>query len=212
MLHAGHFAMRHLSSFIVSFVTLTASILFFDANAFITMATTGVMYVATASTAKFLQKRKVLQTFGLTKTEYDHIAEQLQTAQNRLNTLQKQFLRVRSVASFKHINDISRTSKRIIAMIKKDPRRFYNAEQFFYSHLESAVTLLEKYTMLRAQPLKDSEIKMALQQTAHTLDTVKELIDDDLKHVLATDIEHLKLEIDFANMSVNEQKKTIDVE
>ena len=212
MLHAGHFAMRHLSSFIVSFVALTASILFFDVNAFLTIAAAAIVYVATASTTKFFQKRKVLQAFSLTKTEYDHIAEQLHIAQNRLNTLQKQFLRIRSVASFKHINDISRTSKRIITMVKKDPRRFYNAEQFFYAHLESAVTLVEKYTMLRAQPLKDPDIKMALQQTSHTLDTVQELIEDDLKHVLATDIEHLKLEIDFANMTMTDRKKTLDIE
>lgn len=212
MLHAGHFTMRHLSSFIVSFVTLTASILFFDVNAFATISATVIAYFATASITKFFQKRKILQTFGLTKTEYDHINEQLQTAQARLNTLQKQFLRIRSVSSFKHINDITRTSKRIITMIKKDPRRFYSAEQFFYAHLESAVTLIEKYTMLSAQPLKDSELKMALQQTTHTLNTVQELIDDDLKQVLASDIEHLKLEIDFANMSAEQKKKTIDVE
>ncbi|MEE1130536.1 MAG: 5-bromo-4-chloroindolyl phosphate hydrolysis family protein, partial [Caryophanon sp.] len=130
----------------------------------------------------------------------------------RLNILQKQFLRIRSVASFKHINELSRTSKRIINMVKKDPRRFYNAEQFFYAHLESAVTLVEKYSILNTQPLKDPEIKMALQETTHTLDTVQQLIDDDLKQVLSSDIEHLKLEIDFAKLSANEKKKTLDIE
>lgn len=212
MLHAGHFAMRHLSSFILSFVTLTASTLFVGASPLSVVAATAVTYFSTASIMKLIQKKKVLQQFQLTKTEYNHIREQLQLAQNRLNTLQKQFLRIRSVASFKHINELSRTSKRIINMVKKDPRRFYNAEQFFYAHLESAVTLVEKYSMLNTQPLKDPEIKMALQETTHTLDTVQQLIDDDLKQVLSSDIEHLKLEIDFAKLSANEQKKTLDIE
>lgn len=212
MLHAGHFVMRHTSSFILSFVTLTASILFFDPNAFITIAAMVIVYFGTASTMKFFQKRKQLQAFGLTKTEYDHIEQQLKQAQQHLNNLQKQYLRVRSVTSFKKVLDIGRIAKRIITIVRKDPRRFYAVEQFFYAHLESAVTLTEKYTMLTAQPLKDSDVKMALQQTQHTIDTMYETIELDLKSVLATDIEHLKLEIDFANMAAEQKKKSIEME
>lgn len=66
--------------------------------------------------------------------------------------------------------------------------------------------------MLTAQPLKDSDVKMALQQTQHTIDTMYETIELDLKSVLATDIEHLKLEIDFANMAAEQKKKSIEME
>lgn len=212
MLHAGHFVMRHTTSFILSFLALTASILFFDINAFVTLFSMVVVYIGSASLMKTIQKRKQLQLFGLTKAEYHHIEEQLQLAQQRLAALQKQYLRVRSVTSFKKILEIGRIGKRIIATVKKDPRRFYAAEQFFYAHLESAVTLTEKYTLLTSQPLKDAEVKMALQQTQQTIELMHETIEGDLKGVLANDIEHLKIEIDFATSMADQKKKTIDIE
>ncbi|MEE1130626.1 MAG: hypothetical protein UHX00_03235, partial [Caryophanon sp.] len=78
MLHAGHFVMRHLSSFIVSFVTLTASILFFEPQPLSVVAATVITYFSAASITKFIQKKKVLQQFQLSKEEYKHIREQLQ--------------------------------------------------------------------------------------------------------------------------------------
>lgn len=35
--------------------------------------------------------------------------------------------------------------RKIYSLTKKEPKRFYQAEQFYYSHLDSATELAEKY-------------------------------------------------------------------
>ena len=72
-------------------------------------------------------------------------------------------------------------SRRILAIIKANPQKFYHVENFFYAHLDSAVELTSKYAILVNQPLKDKEIQIALQNTRETLTDVNEQLEQDLR-------------------------------
>jgi 5-bromo-4-chloroindolyl phosphate hydrolysis protein len=78
------------------------------------------------------------------------------------------------------------------------------AESFFYSHLESAVELTQKYALLVGQPVKDRELKVALQDTRETLHSMSDVLERDLKKVLSTDVEQLRMELDYARLTVDQ--------
>ena len=56
-------------------------------------------------------------------------------------------------------------------------KKFYHVEKFFYAHLDSAVELTSKYAMLVNQPLKDKDIRIALQNTRETLGDVNKQLE-----------------------------------
>ena len=104
---------------------------------------------------------------------------------------------------------MNRLAKRIISLVKSNPRKFYQAEKFFYAHLDSAVELTSKYTLLVSQPVKSTDMKIALQDTRETLQSINSIMEEDLKDVLASDIEQLKMELDFAKLSVHIRKNNL---
>ncbi len=151
-----------------------------------------------------------MQIAGITKEEYKHIETQLTAANKNIQTLSQNYLRVRSVSAFKQLLEMTRISKNIVKIVKTDPRKFYNVEQFFYAHLPSAVELTDKYTMLSRQPVKDKEIQITLSKTRETLTDLNDTIQIDLKDALSNDIDHLQMEIEFANRSNLRRKEQLE--
>ncbi|MEG0380778.1 MAG: 5-bromo-4-chloroindolyl phosphate hydrolysis family protein, partial [Kurthia sp.] len=90
--------------------------------------------------------------------------------------------------------------------------KFYNAEIFFYSHLPSAAELTEKYSYLSKQPIKDTEVHIALQRTRDTLADLLESMEKDLRQLLAADIEDLKVELDFVKKTARRSDRKVEEE
>jgi 5-bromo-4-chloroindolyl phosphate hydrolysis protein len=92
-------------------------------------------------------------------------------------------------------------------MAQKEPKRFYQAEQFYFSHLDSVVELTEKYSFLASQPKKSLEINQSLIETRQTLNELTKVLEEDLYHVVSDDVDHLNFEIDVAKHSIKKQKE-----
>ncbi|WP_064093229.1 5-bromo-4-chloroindolyl phosphate hydrolysis family protein [Rossellomorea aquimaris] len=155
---------------------------------------------------KRIQFRLWLNKNGLTSKEFRYIKKNLKEAKEKINRLQKQQLKVRSLGAFKQILDINRLSRRIFQLVKKEPKRYYSAESFFYYHLDSVVEITEKYTFLASQPGKNKESFLSLQQTRTTLDELTRSLEDDLQNVLASDVDTLQFELHFANKHISQKK------
>lgn len=97
-------------------------------------------------------------------------------------------------------------SRRIINIVNSDPHKFYAVEDFFYAHLPSAVELTDKYTLLTKEQIKGTDIHLALEETRKTLKDLHVTIEEDLKLALQSDIENLKIELDFAKLA-NEKRR-----
>jgi 5-bromo-4-chloroindolyl phosphate hydrolysis protein len=91
-------------------------------------------------------------------------------------------------------------------MTKKEPKRFFKAEQFYFSHLDSVVELTEKYALLATQPNKTSELVLSLKETRQTLTELTQAVEDDLYEILSDDIDHLNFEVDVAKHSIKTLK------
>ena len=162
-------------------------------------------YLASNSTIKQVQFSSDSKRLGMTRSEYKHIQVQVKDAKRKIKLLQSNYYQVRSISSFKQLMDMTRIANKIVASINQNPRKFYLAEPFFYSHLDSAVELTQKYSLLVGQPVKDRDLKIALQETREMLISMTSVMERDLKKVLSSDVEQLRMELDYARLAV-EQK------
>lgn len=205
MLELKHFAIRHL----LSIPIFIGSWFAFQAGLALPFALAGILSVGTGIIAiqliKMVQSRIVVSKYGLTMSEYRHIKRQLKEAKGKLKLLNSYFIKVRSVRAFKQLFEMNRLAKRIFNIVKTNPKKFYQVESFFYAHLDTAVQLTSKYTLLVSQPVKATDIQIALQETRETLLDLNQVMEQDLHQVLSSDIEHLKMELDFAKISFNKQ-------
>ncbi|WP_110926236.1 5-bromo-4-chloroindolyl phosphate hydrolysis family protein [Bacillus massiliglaciei] len=143
-----------------------------------------------------------LKSNGLTRREYQYIRKNLNEAKPKISRIQKTLLSIRHLPSLKQRIELIRIIRKISKLIKKEPKRFYKAEPFYFSHLDSAVELTEKYILLSSQPMKNKEIDKALSETRVTLAQLTDTVEQDLVEILSDDIEQLNFELDVAKKSI----------
>lgn len=167
------------------------------------------IYLGSTFTIKQLQITSTLKKAGLTRSEYNYIQNQMTSAQKKLKRLNGYYGKVRSVQAFRQLHEINTLSRRILGIVRTDPNKFYHVEKFFYAHLDSAVELTSKYSILVNQPLKDKEIQIALQNTRETLTDVNNQLEQDLRNVLSSDMDRLQMELDFVDATMKKKKKPL---
>jgi 5-bromo-4-chloroindolyl phosphate hydrolysis protein len=208
MLGASNFIVRHLLNILISF---TAAIVTWVNLSFLYVPLIGVLsYIMSNWGIKAIQRYRRSKELGLTLSEYRHIEEQLKQARQHINLLTQQYIRVRSIKSFKLLNEMSKLSRRIVNIVHANPQKFYTVEDFFYSHLPSAVELSKNYTTLIQQQIKDADIHLALEDARKAMKTLQITMEDDLKAALESDLESLKLELDFVKLETQKKQQKIE--
>ncbi|MBD8032776.1 MULTISPECIES: 5-bromo-4-chloroindolyl phosphate hydrolysis family protein [Solibacillus] len=207
MLGPINFLTRHLINFLVFSTALTLTFVNLSGIATMLALPLGVgAYFISNKVTLAIQKTTQSKRLGLSKSEYNLIEAQIKQARAHIQALNQQYIRVRSVRSFKQINEMSKLSKRIINIVQTNPQKFYAVEDFFYAHLPSAVELSDKYTLLTKEQVPGTDVHLALEDTRKTLKELQITMESDLKSALSSDIENLKIELDFAKMS-NEKRR-----
>ncbi|RHW37557.1 5-bromo-4-chloroindolyl phosphate hydrolase [Lysinibacillus yapensis] len=209
MLGAANLFTRHALNFLATFTLLVISGLNFDLGFLFVPIAIGVYFISNV-TIKAIQKKKKTKELGLTRSEYRHIEAQIKLAKNHIQSLSQQFIRVRSVRSFKLLNEMLKLSKRIVGIVHRDPHKFYSVEDFFYSHLPSAVELTKNYTTLSQSQVKDTEIHLALEDTRKALKGLHGTMEEDLKSALSSDLENLRMELDFVKLENDKKRQQIE--
>jgi 5-bromo-4-chloroindolyl phosphate hydrolysis protein len=158
----------------------------------------GVAYWLTGvySTSRFLKKNQ------LSRKEYRYIKQNLKEAKQKINRLNKMLFSLRHISSLKQRVDVLRITNKIYSLTKKEPKRFYKAERFYFSHLDSVLELTEKYAFLSSQPKISLELEHSLSKTRRTLNELTEKVEQDLYYILSDDIDNLNFEIDVAKNSL----------
>ncbi|MEH7250784.1 5-bromo-4-chloroindolyl phosphate hydrolysis family protein [Neobacillus niacini] len=163
-----------------------------------------IVYNITAAimTSRFLKKHQ------LTRKEYRYIKKNLNEAKQKINRLNKSLFTVRDLPTLKQRLDVLRITRKIQNMTKTEPRRFYKAEKFYFSHLDSVVELTDKYRFLSQQPKKSHEIDVSLYETRQTLTDLTKALEEDLYDVISDDVDSLNFEIDVAKHSIKKLNDT----
>lgn len=212
MLGVSNFFIRHLLNFLFTIITLFSLIYFSDfipiAGLIIPIGTI-LTYIVSNMVVKRIQKYRKRKELDLTRSEYDHIEAQLKLAKNHINSLTQQYVRVRSIRSFKLLNEMTKLSRRIVNIVQSNPQKFYTVEDFFYSHLPSAVQLSKNYATLVQQQIKDADVHIALEDARKAMKSLQNTMEDDLKQALASDLESLKFELDYVKLE-REKKQQLE--
>lgn len=214
MLSTTNLVVRHLFNFFFSFASFVIFMLYFDLNLFATfflmIGIPAVTYSISNKVIHAIQIRKRAKELNFTTDEYKMINKYLTQAREQISKLSTGYIRVRSIKSFRVLNDMVKISRRIVNIVQTNPKKFYLVEDFFYSHLPSAVELTDKYAILTKEKMKDIDIQLALEETRVILKGLSDSMEQDLKDVLKTDLEHLRIELDFAKMEQEKRKARIE--
>ncbi|WP_373894229.1 5-bromo-4-chloroindolyl phosphate hydrolysis family protein [Virgibacillus natechei] len=163
----------------------------------------GVVYISMKQVTDFRHRKQN----GLNRREYKFIEQNLKEAKEKITRLNRSLRSVRSLGQARQNFEIMMTVRKIYANTKKDPKRFYKAERFYYEHLDSLVALTEKYAYLSEQPSRTKEINQSLRDTRHTLAIMNETVKKDLHIMLHDDLDVLDFELDVAKQSIDKRKK-----
>ena len=211
MKEVKQFFIRH---FITAPISFGSWLFFIMGTGMNFLAATGLLlaiYFGGTFTLKQIQLSSNLKKLGMSRSEYNHIKGQITGAKMKIKRLNGLYGQVRSIQAFKQLHEMNSLSRRILGLVRSNPKKFYDVEKFFYAHLDSAVELTSKYALLINQPLKDKELRIALQNTRETLGDVNKQLEQDLRSVLASDINQLQMEIDFVDVTMNSKKPLLEM-
>lgn len=178
----------------------------FFMSSLIAIAGGGIVYWLTGA----ILRNKFLKKQGLSRKEYQYIKKNLDEAKLKINRLQKALFTIKHIRSLKERIELLRMTKNIYKLTSKEPRRFYQAEEFYFSHLDSVLELSERYAFLSSQPKTNRELEFSLRDTQETLEDLTKVVEKDLYEVLSNDINHLNFEIDVAKNSIKKYKELPD--
>ena len=150
----------------------------------------------------WILNKQYLKENGITRREYKYIRNNLKEAKEKINRLQKAILRMRNFSDMKQNYEVIKLVNKIYSTTKKEPKRFFKAEQFYFTNLDSIVEITEKYALLHSQPAKTPELKISLKETRLTIDKLTDSLENDLYRVLEDDIDDLQFELDVAKKTM----------
>ncbi len=198
-----HFFIRLFFAVFASAVTLLISMILSDGPSFMPYLLAFAAGIVTYYGVKLFMYIRFLRRNGLTRREYKIVERNLDEAKNKIYRLQKTFMKIQNLPHAKQNFETMRVIHKIYHTTKKEPRRFFLVEDFYYSHLDSLVELAEKYTFLASQPAKSLELKRSLAETRETMNDVVKMIEKDLHHMIEGDIDSLLFEMDVAKKRID---------
>ncbi|KXH81769.1 5-bromo-4-chloroindolyl phosphate hydrolysis family protein [Sporosarcina sp. HYO08] len=205
------FFVRHFITAPISFGSWIYFILGAGMNFYVATGLLLAIYAGSSFSIKQIQIASDLKQLRMTRSEFNHIKKQISEAKLKLKRLNGLYGQVRSIQAFRQLHEMNTLSRKILNIVRTNPSKFYHVEKFFYAHLDSAVELTSKYAMLVNQPLKDTELRIALNNTRETLNDVNKQLEQDLRSALSTDIEQLQLEIDFVDATMKRNKPLLEM-
>ena len=190
----------------ISAIAGVVSLITFDQTFLNSIGYSIMIGVLTYWTSTVFLRHRFLKKHQLTRKEYQYIKKNMEEAKPKLVRLRKALLSMKHLLSLKQRIELIKITRKIYNLTKNEPKRFYLAEQFYFSHLDSALELSEKYVFISGQPKKDKSMELTLYETRRTLEELTQFIEKDLYHVISDDINELQFELDVAKHSIKNKK------
>lgn len=196
----------------VSIVTGLISMLALDIQLFYDVLIGAGGFFAAYLPTQSVSLNRQLKEYGLTKSEYRYIQNQMKEAKEKLNRLRQSYYNIRTLKDAKLIFDINRIVKSIINTVEDDPKIFYNVQQFFHSNLDSAVNTIEQYLFLYKMPGKSKDEKIKLHETRLSLLELKRTLQANLSHMNRSTYQSLEVEKEIISMNKRRTDKKMQLD
>ena len=106
--------------------------------------------------------------------------------------------------------DINRLVNTIHDTVEDDPKQFFGVQQFYHSHLDSAVNTVEHYLHLYKMPGKSRDERMKLHEARITLLEIKRSLESDVSTMNKSGYQALELEKDVVKVRRERSIKQLD--
>lgn len=194
----------------IGVITATTSSFVFDISNFIDILIGAGGFAATYIPSQNFLFNKQLNEYGLTRSEYGFIREQLKEASAKVNRLKKSYVNVRSFKDVKLVYDINRLVSTVHDTVQDDPKRYFSVQQFYHSHLDSAVNTVEHYLHLYKMPGKSKEERMKLHEARITMFEIMRSLESDVSTMNQSGYQALELERKVVNKRRDRKMKQLD--
>lgn len=194
----------------IGIITATTSSLLLDISSIVDIMIGAGGFVASYIPSQSYLFNKQLNDYGLVKSEYQYIREQLKEARTKVNRLKKSYINVRSLKDAKLVFDINRLVNTIHDTVEDDPKQFFSVQQFYHSHLDSAVNTVEHYLHLYKMPGKSRDERMKLHEARITLLEIKRSLESDVGIMNKSGYQALELEKAVVNKRRDRSIKQLD--
>lgn len=200
------FILRSMAAFTATGATWLISFFAFGQAFLISSAIALLGGAGTYYGMKFVSTHRYAKENGLTRQEYKFIDNNLKEAKDKIRRLQRAVYSVSQLGNARENRELLATVKSIYSNTKRDPRRFFQAEGFYYKHLDSLVEISEKYAYLSKQPVKSREMNETMRDSRHAIIVLGQTVKKDLRVMLNDDVDTLHFELDVAKKTIQKPR------
>lgn len=129
--------------------------------------------------------------------------KELRHARLKIYKIGKYRYKIRSVYMWQTISKIHKMLQKMVAVAEREPERFRNVQSFFNTYLDSLTMILDKYTVLTNQQVKNQDILLAIKKTEETLEEMAKTLEENMLAILENDVIDLDVELKVLKQSLD---------
>lgn len=190
------------------------------------IATTGIVYFSTDISfllsliagvggyyvTSTLMRRKFRKMLGsdVMKEKKIYQLKELRKARLKIYKIGKSRYKIRSVYMWQMVTKIYKTLLKMVAIAQREPERFRSVQSVFNNYLDSLITILDKYTVLSNQQVKNHDILLAIKKTEETLEEISKTLENNMLAILESDVMDLDVELTVLKQSLDKTTANIN--
>lgn len=145
----------------------------------------------------------------MSRSDRKYIKQNLREARRKLKQIRRFQFRLRSIVMWQRTSHLYKIARQIVQIVEREPHKFHQARSFFSAYLDSTLHVLDKYTFLMGQPVRNPEMKDTLHKTEQMLNDITAALEQELMQVLSDDVMNLDIELETFRKSIGTAKGTM---
>ncbi|WCN37969.1 5-bromo-4-chloroindolyl phosphate hydrolysis family protein [Aneurinibacillus uraniidurans] len=204
--------MRTLAGLVIGGISLLVLLLVFRVPLFLLILFTAGSLIVWAAARPSFGRVSIPDGVEISRSDRKYIKQNLRDARRKLKQIRYFQFRLRSFTMWQKISHLYKLARQIIQVVEQQPHKFHQARSFFSAYLDSTLHVLDKYTFLMSQPIRNAEMKETLHKTEQMLNDITAALEQELLQVLSDDVMNLDIELETLRKSIGTARgKTMDM-
>ncbi|BAU26372.1 5-bromo-4-chloroindolyl phosphate hydrolysis protein [Aneurinibacillus soli] len=200
--------MRTLAGLVIGGVSLLVLLLVFRVPLFLLILFMAGSLIVWAVLRSGSERVSTPDGVEISRSDRKYIKQNLRDARRKLKQIRYFQFRLRSFVMWQKISHLYKLARQIIQIVEQQPHKFHQARSFFSAYLDSTLHVLDKYTFLMSQPIRNAEMKETLHKTEQMLGDITAALEQELMQVLSDDVMNLDIELETLRKSIGTARGT----
>lgn len=174
-----------------------------DLSFLISLVIGACFYYATT----FILRKKFSKITGpeIKKEQLVYQKKEIREAKVKIHQIGRSRLKIRSVHMWQNVTKIYKMLLKMVSLAEKEPARFRNVQSFLTQYLDSLTMIIDKYTLLISQPVKNQEVLLSIKKAEEALDDMVMSLEKEMLKILENDVLHLDIELELLKKTLDEK-------